>query len=104
MAKLQAETGLRVSEALEVAKNFDKYYNPRSGTIENVIGKGNHAYAPKAIDHHLAKEIQKMATIPHYNTYRKDLKQVGIEKSHDFRVTYAKNLLDIIQKEQPWHT
>ena len=94
VAKLQAQTGLRVSEALEVAKNFDRYYNPQKATIENVIGKGNHVYAPKAIDHHLAKEIQKMATIPHYNTYRQDIRQVGIERSHDFRVTYAKNLLE----------
>jgi len=35
-----------------------------------------------------------MENIPHYNTYRQDLKSVGINRSHDFRVTYAKDLLE----------
>jgi len=94
IAKLQAETGLRVNEAMEVAKNFSKYYNEETGKPEGVIGKGNHEYAPKEISYQLAQEIQKMENIPHYNTYNKDLKEVGISRSHDFRVTYAKNLLE----------
>ncbi len=93
IAKLQSETGLRVNEAMEVAKNFSKYYNEESGKLEGVIGKGNHEYAPKEISYQLAQEIQKMENIPHYNTYNKDLKEVGINRSHDFRVTYAKDLL-----------
>jgi len=99
IAKLQAQTGLRVAEAMEVAKNFEKYYNPQTGMLEGITGKGNHIYDPKPISYQLANEIQKMQTIPHYNTYRADLKQVGIEKSHDFRVTYAKNLMDHKLKE-----
>jgi hypothetical protein len=94
IAKLQSETGLRVNEALEVAKNFSKYYNEETGKLEGVIGKGNHMYQPKEISYQLAQEIQKMENIPHYNTYRQDLKEVGINRSHDFRVTYAKNLLE----------
>jgi integrase len=94
IAKVQAETGLRVSEAREVVRNFDKYYNPTNGTLEGVIGKGNHVYAPKEITNHLAQEIQKVENIPHYNTYRQDLKEVGINKTHDLRVTYAKDLLE----------
>jgi len=94
IAKLQAETGLRVNEAIEVAKNFSKYYNEETGKLEGVIGKGNHEYQPKEISFQLAQEIQKMENIPHYNTYNKDLKEVGINRSHDFRVTYAKNLLE----------
>jgi len=93
IAKLQSETGLRVAEAMEVVKNFEKYYNPENNTLEGVIGKGNHEYAPKEISYQLAQEIQKMENIPHYNTYNKDLKEVGINRSHDFRVTYAKDLL-----------
>ena len=93
IAKLQSETGLRVNEAMEVVKNFEKYYNPENNTLEGVIGKGNHEYAPKEISYQLAQEIQKMENIPHYNTYNKDLKEVGINRSHDFRVTYAKDLL-----------
>jgi integrase len=94
IAKLQYETGFRVNEALEVARNFEKYYNPENNTLNNVIGKGNHEYAPKPINPQLAKEIQKMKDIPHYNTYRQDLKEVEINRSHDFRVTYAKDLLE----------
>jgi hypothetical protein len=94
IAKVQAKTGLRVSEAREVVQNFDKYYNPTSGTLQGVIGKGNHEYAPKEISHQLAKEIQKVENIPHYNTYRQDLQEVGIEHSHDLRVTYAKDTLE----------
>jgi len=93
IAKIQSETGLRVSEAMEVARNFEKYYNPENNTLEGVIGKGNHEYALKEISFQLAQEIQKMENIPHYNTYNRDLKEVGINRSHDFRVTYAKNLL-----------
>ena len=93
IAKIQSETGLRVAEAMEVARNFEKYYNPENNTLEGVIGKGNHEYAPKEISYQLATEIQKMENIPHYNTYNRDLKEVGINRSHNFRVTYAKNLL-----------
>ena len=94
IAKIQSETGFRVNEALEVAKNFSNYYNPQNSTLEGVIGKGNHIYAPKAISYQLAQEIQKLEKIPHYNTYRNDLQAVGINRSHDFRVTYAKDLLE----------
>jgi len=93
IAKLQSETGFRVNEALEVAKNFSKYYNEETGKLEEVIGKGNHMYQPKEISYQLAQEIQKMENIPHYNTYNRDLKEVGINRSHDFRLTYSKNLL-----------
>jgi hypothetical protein len=94
IGRLQAETGLRVNEAMEVVKNFEKYYNQENSTLNGVIGKGNHEYQAKQISQNLALEIQKMENIPHYNTYNKDLKKVEINRSHDFRVTYAKNLLE----------
>ena len=93
VAQVQLSTGLRVSEALEITQNFDKYYNPQSSELMGVIGKGNHEYSPKFIDDKLVLEIQKMENVPHYNTYRQDLKEVGINRSHDFRVTFAKNSL-----------
>ena len=93
IAKIQVTTGLRVSEAIEIARNFSDYYNPSNSSLEGVIGKGNHLYKPKIIDYKLAIEIQKMENVPHYNTYRSDLKEIGIPRTHDFRVTYAKNLL-----------
>jgi hypothetical protein len=93
IGRLQSKTGLRVAEAMEVVKNFDKYYDKETGKLEGVIGKGNHMYQPKEISYQLAQEIKKMENIQHYNTYNKDLKKVEINRSHDFRVTYAKDLL-----------
>jgi len=93
IARLQYETGLRISEAIEVTKNFDKYFNKENSTLNGVIGKGNHQYNPKPISSQLAKEIQKVSDIPSKSTYSRDLKAVGISKSHDFRVTYTKNSL-----------
>jgi hypothetical protein len=93
VAKLQAQTGLRVREALEVAKNFNKYYNQTTNTLNSVIGKGNHEYAPKSIPKDLAKEIKNMDKIPIYGAYLKNLKEIGINKSHNFRVTFAKDSL-----------
>ena len=94
IAELQAQTGLRVNEAREVIENFQKYYNPQNNTLENVIGKGNHKYQPKEINPLLAQKIEHISKLPHLNTYYKDLKDNGINKSHNFRVTYAKNLFE----------
>ena len=93
IAKIQATTGLRVSEAIEVSRNLNDYYNPQSSTLVGIIGKGNHQYDPKPIDYNLVLEIKKMEYIPNYNTYQQDLKEIGIDRSHNFRVTYAKNSL-----------
>ena len=34
-----------------------------------------------------------MGMVLHYNTYRADLKEVGILKSHDLRITFSKDSL-----------
>ena len=94
VAHLQSETGLRVAEALEVIRNFDDYYNPNNNTLENVIGKGNHMYSPKIIDYQLAQEIQKIENVPTYSSYREDLSKIDISRSHDIRLTYAKDLFE----------
>lgn len=90
VARTQTELGIRVSEAYELIKNFDKYYNKAESVVEGLKGKGNHIYSPKQISPNLAKEIKRVKEIPSYSTYMRDLKSVGIERSHDFRVTYAK--------------
>ncbi len=92
VAHLQAETGLRVAEALEVVKNLNEYYNPNTNSLNGIVGKGNHFYEPKSIDYQLAQEIQKIENVPTYYSYREDLQEVGINKSHDLRLTYAKDL------------
>ncbi len=94
LAEIQQNLGLRISEAFEVVKNLDAHYNEANGTIENLIGKGNHVYEPKMISSELVEKIRTCENVPHPNTYRNDLKETGIEKSHLWRFTYAKNEFD----------
>ena len=101
IAEVQATMGLRISEAYEVVRNFDNYYNPDNSTIEGLIGKANHEYMPKEIPYNLVQKIEAIhnnnAPIPSPNAYREDLKEVGIPKSHDLRITYAKDLYDSLK-------
>lgn len=88
LAQIQNELGVRVSESYKIASDIDRYYNPNSGTIEELVGKGNHVYAPKQISDALVAKIRAIDNLPSQNTYRNDLKEHGI-KSHDFRYTYV---------------
>ena len=91
LAEVQQNLGLRISEAFEVVKNLDAHYNEANGTIENLIGKGSHVYEPKTISSELVEKIRACESVPCPNTYRNDLKEVEIEKSHLWRFTYAKS-------------
>ena len=91
LAQVQNELGVRISESFEIVKNLDNYYNPSNGTIENLIGKGNHIYNAKAISSELIEKIKACDTVPSQNSYRNDLKSVGVNHSHDWRYTYAKS-------------
>jgi len=101
IAEVQASLGFRISEAHELVRHFDQYYNPQTNTIEGIIGKGNHEYQPKEISYDLVQKIETLhennAHIPSQNAYRSDLKDVGIDKSHDLRITYAKDLYDSLK-------
>jgi hypothetical protein len=90
IAQVQNELGVRVSESFEIVKNLDSYYNKNNGTIENLVGKGNHAYEDKGISSELVEKIKACDSIPSQNSYRNDLKEVGVDNSHDWRYTYAK--------------
>ena len=90
IAQIQKDLGLRVSEAFELAKNFDRYYNKAESVIEGLKGKGNHIYNPKPISQDLVKKIEQIKELPSYTTYLKDLKEIGIEKTHNLLYTYAK--------------
>ncbi len=90
LAEVQNELGLRIKETFEVVKNLDAHYNEANGTIENLTGKGNHTYEPKMISSELVEKIRACENVPHPNTYRNDLKETGIEKSHHWRYTAAK--------------
>ncbi len=87
IAELQLETGLRVNEALEVARNFNDYYNPE-GYLEGIVGKGGQEYDIKPISEELAYKLSNLEQIPSYSSYYNDLKELD-HKPHDLRITYA---------------
>ena len=87
IAKLQLETGLRVNEALEVAKNFNDYYNPE-GYLAGIIGKGGQEYDIKPINEELAYKLSNLEQTPSYSSYYNDLKELD-QKPHNLRITYA---------------
>lgn len=88
IADIQNEMGLRISEALEVANNLEKYLNEAESKIENLVGKGNNIYQEKDISSSLISKIESMEKDISKSTYKADLKEIG-EKSHNFRYTYA---------------
>jgi hypothetical protein len=91
IAQVQNELGIRVSESFEIVKNIGNYLNSNNGIIENLVGKGNHKYDVKNISSSLVAKIKACDTIPSQNSYRNDLKSVGVDHSHDWRYTYAKS-------------
>ena len=91
LAEVQQNLGLRISETFEVVKNLDAHYNETNGTIENLIGKAKNIYEPKMISSELVEKIRACENVPCPNTYRNDLKETGIEKSHHWRFTYSKS-------------
>jgi hypothetical protein len=98
VAELQSKLGFRVSEAQEIVQNFQKYYNEQN-KLSGVIGKGNHEYNQKEITQHLALKIQKVQEIKSYQTYLKNLKSVGIEKTHNLRYSFVKeNYKTLLEK------
>jgi len=97
VAQLQLETGLRVSKALEVAKNFQDYYNPQ-GYLEGIVGKGGQEYPIKEISQELAYKLSNLQETPSYSSYYNDLKQLEA-KPHDLRVTFAKNYYEELKEK-----
>jgi hypothetical protein len=90
ISEVLKDLGVRVSEGYELVKNIENYYNPTNGTIDNLVGKGNHIYEPKAISSELVEKIKICDALPSQNTYRNDLKEVNINNPHLIKFTYAK--------------
>jgi len=88
IAQLQLETGFRVSEALEVARNFNDYYN--NGALQGIIGKGGQEYYPKEISQELVYKLNNLQETPSYSTYYNNLRELD-HKPHDLRITFTKN-------------
>ena len=102
IANLQLETGLRISEALQVARDFDSYYQPQNSEISGIVGKGGQEYQPKIISVELAEKLNNFTSIPSYGTYYKDLKELQV-KPHDLRVSYAKNYYQELREKGHSH-
>jgi hypothetical protein len=90
ISEVLKDLGVRVSEGYKIVENLEDYYNPANGTIENLVGKGNHIYDPKTISPQLVEKIKACETLPSQNTYRNDLKEAGINNPHQIKFTYAK--------------
>ena len=97
IAQLQLETGLRVSEALEVARNFQDYYNSQTCELAGIVGKGGQEYDIKPISEELAYKFNNLEQVPSYSSYYNDLKELG-HKPHDLRVTFAKSYYEELKQ------
>jgi len=98
IAELQLQTGLRVSEALEVARNFNDYYNPQTGKLAGIVGKGGQEYPVKEISPELAYKLQNISQVPSYSSYYNDIKELD-HKPHDLRITYAQETYNKFKEE-----
>jgi integrase len=89
IAEVQYSLGLRINEAVELVKNYEKYIE--NGEVVELIGKGNHKYEPKEISPLLVAKIALVEHVPSQGTYRNDLSEVtdGQHTPHDFRYSYA---------------
>ncbi len=89
IAEVQFSLGLRVSEAIELVQNYEKYIE--HGEVVGLVGKGNHIYEPKEISPQLVAKIISAENIPSQSTYRNDLSEVTDNQHtpHDFRYSYA---------------
>jgi len=90
LAEVQAELGLRVSEAIELVKNVNDYVVKDINEISGLNGKGGKEYLVKDISARLVNKIENIDKMISKSTYQKDLAALG-EKSHNLRITFSKN-------------
>ena len=93
LSEVMKDLGIRISESYELVKNIDTYYNSSNGTIENLVGKGNHTYIDKPISSELFERIKacNCDALPSQNTLRNDLKEVGINNPHLIKYFFSKS-------------
>lgn len=93
LSEVMENLGIRISESYELVKNIDTYYNSSNGSIENLVGKGNHIYIKKTISSELFEKIKacNCDAFPSQNTLRNDLKEVGINNPHLIKFSFTKN-------------
>ena len=89
IAECQYELSIRQAEAFELVYNPLKYLE--NGTVENLIGKGNHTYEAKEISFELEQKLlNNQENLISKTTYYEDLQKYDIT-SHNFRFTSARD-------------
>lgn len=91
--ELMLEQGFRVSEAIEIINNADKYLS-NVMTISEVVGKGGQIYIPKEISSDLYYSILNTPQVSYYDLLN-ELKEFDVTP-HDFRYTFAQERFEYL--------
>lgn len=95
LASLMYQHGYRINEAMNIAKNPERYIFPlRNGDykISGIAGKGGKIYQDKNISRKEFKYISSLQSVPSKATFNRDLKKISPSlRAHDFRYEFARN-------------
>ena len=98
ISTIMLNQGYRISEAMSIVQNPNKYIKPLSNgdyKIVGVVGKGGKIYHAKTLKHKDFQLIKNMKKIPSKQTFSRDLKNLDLNlRAHDFRYQYARNLFE----------
>ena len=98
ISTIMLNQGYRISEAMSIVQNPNKYIKPLSNgdyKIVGVVGKGGKVYHAKTLKHRDFQLIKNMKKIPSKQTFSRDLKILDPNlRAHDFRYQYARNLFE----------
>lgn len=103
IGQIMLQNGYRISEAINIVKNPERYMSKNDKgdyIISGVVGKGGKIYNPKILDNNLYINIKEVKNIPSKSTFHNDLKSIDKNlRAHDFRYSFAKNLYKKISQE-----
>lgn len=95
IASLMLEQGYRINEAMNIAKNPERYISPLGNgdyKISQIAGKGGKIYQDKIINRETFKALSSLQSIPSKATFNRDLKKISPSlRAHDFRYQFARN-------------
>lgn len=98
IGKLMLNHGYRISEAMSIVSNPNKFIKPFSNggyKVVGVVGKGGKVYQSKTLKNKEYQLIKNMKKIPSKQSFSRDLKKIETNlRAHDFRYQYARNLFN----------
>ena len=98
ISKLMLNHGYRISEAMRIVNNPNKFIKPLSNgdyKVVGVVGKGGKIYHSKTLKHKDYQLIKNMKKIPSKQSFNRDLKKININlRAHDFRYQFARSLFN----------